>query len=343
VQYDSGAQIVMSSVTTDRAGKDRLRGAIREIALAGGTNLHGGMMLGRDALRSSMVPGQMSRLILLSDGQANAGVVDPSRIADAARAAADEGLRITAVGLGLDYNEDLMEAIAESGRGNYYYVKDAPGLAAVLAGELTGLQSTVATGVELHLRSGCPGAEIAEVMGYESRRDGDTVVVPMADLFGSDGRKLLVRLRVPDAQVGKLGALTAELRFRDPKTGAARTARVALGLEVTGDEQAAAASVDQGVIAQVMSAQASHAMRQAAAAYDRGDVAGAAQVIDASSTRLEAARVRYKVAPSAAAPAMDSLREMKAATANAQPGSDAGKHVMKASKAKARGLAKGKF
>src|SRR6185369_13658386 len=49
---------------------------------------------------------------------------------------ADQGVRVTTIGLGLDYNEDLMEATAENGRGQYYYVKDAGSLESVFAGEL---------------------------------------------------------------------------------------------------------------------------------------------------------------------------------------------------------------
>ena len=118
VQYDDNAQVVVSSIPTDRTGKDRLRGAIRELTVGGSTNLHEGMTLGRDEVQRTLTTGQVSRIILLSDGKANAGVIDQSAIADTARAAADKGVRITSVGVGLDYNEDLMEAIAEAGRGN---------------------------------------------------------------------------------------------------------------------------------------------------------------------------------------------------------------------------------
>jgi Ca-activated chloride channel homolog len=342
VQYDDSAQVVVSSIPTDRAGKDRLRGAIREMTLGGSTNLHGGMVLGRDEVQRTLAPGQVSRIILLSDGRANAGVVDPSQIADTARAAADKGVRITSVGLGLDYNEDLMEAIAEAGRGNYYFVKEASDLQKVVAGELTGIQATVATNVELRLRPACAGVEVREVIGYETRREGDTVVIPMADLFGNDGRKLLVSLSVPDRLNGPLGAIRAELSFRDATSGELRTAQVALGLEVSDDHVAASASIDKEVMAQVLKVQAAQSMRQAAQAYEQGDREGALQILGSTRSKLESDRGRYGISAAEAAPAMAGLTEMEEDAKAYAPGSAGGNSLLKGSKDKARKMSKGK-
>ena len=342
VQYDDNAQVVVSSIPTDRTGKDRLRGAIRELVVGGSTNLHEGMTLGRDEVQRTLSSGQVSRIVLLSDGRANAGVIDPAAIADSARAAADKGVRITSVGVGLDYNEDLMESIAESGRGNYYYVKNSIDLEKVMAGEMAGIQSTVATSVELRLRAACAGVEIAEVIGYESRREGDTVVVPMADLFGGDSRKLLVALKVPDRQNGKLGALQGELSFRDARSGEIKKTSIALGVEVTDDHAAVDDSIDKDVMAQVLKAQAAQSMRQAAAAYEKGDKEGALQILNSSTTSLEEQRGRFGISAAAAAPAIGGVAEMAADAAKFDPGSGDGKDLMKRKKAESRGLNKGK-
>jgi len=342
VQYDDNAQVVVSSIPADASGKDRLRGAIRELTVGGSTNLHEGMTLGRDEVQRTLATGQVSRIILLSDGRANAGVIDPGAIADTARAAADKGVRITSVGVGLDYNEDLMEAIAEAGRGNYYYVKNSIDLEKVMAGEMAGIQATVATNVELRLRAACAGVEIAEVIGYETRREGDVVVVPMADLFGGDSRKLLVALKVPDRQNGKLGAIQGELSFRDAKSGESKKTSIALGVEVTDDHAAVNDSIDKDVMAQVLKAQASQSMRQAAAAYEKGDKEGALSILRATSTSLEEQRGRFGISAQAAAPAIGGVAEMAADAAKFDPGSGDGKDLLKRKKADAREMTKGK-
>lgn len=342
VQYDDNAQVVVSSIPTDAAGKDRLRGAVRELQVGGSTNLHEGMTLGRDEVQRTLASGQVSRIILLSDGRANAGVIDQGAIADTARAAANQGVRITSVGVGLDYNEDLMEAIAEAGRGNYYYVKNSIDLEKVMGGEMAGIQATVATGVELRLRAACAGVEITEVVGYETRREGDTVVVPMADLFGGDSRKLLVALRVPDRQNGKLGAITGELIYRDASNGERKKTTVSLGVEVTDDHAAVHGSIDKDVMAQVLKAQASISMRQAAAAYEKGDKEGALSILRSTESKLEEQRGRFGISAAAAAPAIGGLRVMADEAEKADPSSGDGKDLVKKNKATAREMAKGK-
>ena len=342
VQYDDTAQVVVASTALDREGRDRLRRAVREMTVGGSTNLHGGMALGRDEVQRTFQAGQVSRVILMSDGKANTGVTDSGEIADAARGAAERGVRITSVGIGLDYNEDLMETIAEAGRGNYYYVKDTSTLDGVLAGELRSIQGTVATAVELKLMTACDGVEIAEVVGYESRKDGTATVVPMADLTGNDSRKVLVALRVPDRTNGRIGAVNALLTYKDAKSGETVTAKVALALEVTDDHAAVQSSVDKDVMAQVLKAQAATSMRAAAAAYEQGDKEGALQILQATETKMEADRGRYGVSAGAMAPAMSSLKGMADGAKAYDPGEAGGKDLLKKNKSVARDLAKGK-
>lgn len=342
IQYDDAAQIVVPSVKADREGKQRLATAVRLLQPGGATNLHGGMTLGRDEVLRTMASGQVSRVILLSDGLANAGESSSDVIADTARQAADKGVRIASVGVGLDYNEDLMEAIAESGRGNYYYVRDAAELERVLGGELSSAQATVAAQLELRLRPACIGVEIAEVYGYETRRDGDAVVVPMADLFGGDSRRMVVAMRLPDRVAGRQGAVTAELRYRDVATGESRTVKLALALDVTDDLHAAEASIDRDVMAHVLKAQSAQSVRQAARAYEQGDAAGAAEILRSSQARLKGDGGRYGLAPAALAPAMDEMSGFADEVQAAPAASPEGKDAMKRRKTRARELVKGK-
>lgn len=340
IQYDDSAQIVVASTSMDPKGKATMTSAIQGITLGGGTNLHGGLVLGRDEVQRVATQGQVSRVILLSDGQANIGVVDPQQIAGVARDAANRGTRITTVGVGLDYNEDLMEAIAESGRGNYHYVKEAKDLDRVIAGELAGIQATVATNVELRLTPVCPAVQITEVHGYESRRDGTAFVVPMADLIGNDSRKLLVSMKVPDAQKGHIATLRAELVYKDAKGTELKKSELALGVNISEDAQVATASIDQNVMAQALQVQAASSMRQAAQAYERGDQEAARQIVETSAAQVEQKRAMYKIAPQKTAETMKSLDEMSKKATMYKPDSYEGKDMLKSSKSKARVMTK---
>jgi Ca-activated chloride channel homolog len=339
IQYDDNAQVVVPSLVMDDAGKTKMEHAIDALEVGGSTNLEGGLELGRHEVERVYVSGEASRVMLLSDGMANVGIVDPKRIADTARDAANHGVRVTSVGIGLDFNEDLMEGIAEAGRGNYHYVKNAGDLDKTIAGELASVQATVATNVELRLTTSC-GAQLAAVHGYESHKDGDATVVPMPDLFGGDDRKLLVSLRMPDATLGDARALHAELVYRDTVGGATHREPIDLGVQLTDDRDAAIKSVDQDVMAEVFKLEAAESMRQAAQQYQNGDAAAAAATIATTQHHIAAKSAAYNLKPAAAAPALGDLDEMDKDTRAYAPGTAQAADVVKMSKSKARVMSK---
>jgi Ca-activated chloride channel family protein len=339
IQYDDTAQVLVASIAMDGEGKQKMLRAIDGVEDAGGTNLNDGMMLGIDEARKSTGDQRINRVVLLSDGQANVGVVDPQAIAKNAANAADQGIRVTTIGLGLDYNEDLMELVAESGRGNYYYVKDGGGLEKVFAGELHSMQSTVATAAELRLSPACTGVDIEEVYGYQFRRDGHDVIVPLTDLFGGESRKVLIKLRAPAGTIGQKGLARATLGFDDAAGGGRKTAALNLGVEVSGDAQAVRESADKEVLAQVAQVEAARQMRLAAEAYDKGDREGAMRIIgDAKKHTAEKAK-EYDLPAAATTGIYDSLDGAGAGMA-AAPGSDEAKDASKTIKAGARSMQK---
>ena len=103
--------------------KGRLVALVREIEPRGSTALHDGWQEGGTQVRQNLVAGGLNRVLLLSDGIANVGLCEPDALATAASRLAAEGVSTTTLGLGDDYNEDLLEAMAQSGDGNYYYVE----------------------------------------------------------------------------------------------------------------------------------------------------------------------------------------------------------------------------
>jgi Ca-activated chloride channel family protein len=282
-----------------------------------------------------LASGRINRVILLSDGQANVGVTDTPTLAKGAARAADQGIRITTIGLGLDYNEDLMEALAENGRGQYHYVKDASGLQAVFDGELKAMQATVATNVDLKFAPSCDGVEIEDVYGYETRHDGSQLIVPLADLYGGDHRKVIVRLRAPSNIEGSESLVHATLSWKDARTNDAGTESVDLGVTVTADADAVASAADSDVLAQVEQVQAARTMRRATAMYEKGDTRGALKEIEAQESATHAREQQYHLAPEATAPIYNSMHAAAGVMAAAPADSDKGKDATKKAKAEA--------
>jgi Ca-activated chloride channel homolog len=339
IQYDNVAQVLVPSVEGTESGKRRLLAAIDSIRERGGTNLGAGLFLGRDQVMDA-VEGHVNRVILLSDGKANVGMTDIPSLSREAGAAAEHGVRITTVGLGDDYNEDLMEALAESGRGQYYYVRDAAGLERVFAGELRALQATVATRTELRLEPSCAGVEIAEVFGYAARREGAAVVVPLSDLSGGDRRKVVARLRVPVARRGHVGVIRATLSYADAHGGPTRSVLAALGVEVTPETAAIQAGADKDVLAKVAQVETATTIRKAAEVYSAGDQAGAVILIRDAEKKMAERKAKYRLEAAAVAPAEGRLSATGAGMAATPPSAAAAPALTKGAKADALILTK---
>ena len=128
------------------------------------------------------------RLILLSDGNANQGITDPTSIAEIAAKARREGITISTLGVGVDFNEDLMTLVAQSGAGGYYYARDASAVAAafvvLVAGVIVStslyLQAQAAR-VEAELQADRAGAAVTEARNSSDRDEIDGRAVEITD------------------------------------------------------------------------------------------------------------------------------------------------------------------
>ncbi len=120
VSYDSYVNVVSKSgKVTD---KDQLIRQIGGLSSGGSTNLSGGMLEGYAQTKTTLAAEQVNRVLLLSDGLANQGITDPGELNKIAQTQFEEhGIGLSTFGVGLDFNEDLMTSLAESGTGNYYF------------------------------------------------------------------------------------------------------------------------------------------------------------------------------------------------------------------------------
>ena len=123
--------------------------AVNAIESGGTTNLHGGWQAGIAMLQAAMNGAGIHRVILLSDGCANAGETDLETIAMQCRNEARGCISTSTYGLGNGFNEDLMLAMAKAGRGNAYYGQTAADLAEPFQAELALLTSLCARGMAL--------------------------------------------------------------------------------------------------------------------------------------------------------------------------------------------------
>jgi Ca-activated chloride channel homolog len=224
----------------DISERAALRNAIDSIEEGGCTNLHGGWLAGAELLAPHTAAGALSRVILLSDGNANAGLTDTGAICEQARSLAGAGVSTSTYGLGHHFNEELMTALADAGGGNAYYGQSADDLADPFREELALLDALCARKVELFIET--PAGVSCELLNGYARSPGGGWRLP--DLAYDGEAWALLRLTV-EANVAAAGdtvsLLQAHARWQDLEGVAA--GHVPVGLELPAMPAAAYAAV----------------------------------------------------------------------------------------------------
>jgi Ca-activated chloride channel family protein len=194
VIYDG--EITLLQPTIAVANKQSIKNKSDAITDRGGTNLMGGAMKGYEEVKRFYKSGYINRVLLLSDGQANEGITDPKQIEKIIRTQNKEnGISISTFGLGNDYNEDLMTAMAETGTGNYYFINDAEKIASIFKKELNGLMEVVAQNTTLTIT--VPDfVNIEKVYGYKYDQVGNQLTIHVHDIFSEETKGLLIKYRI---------------------------------------------------------------------------------------------------------------------------------------------------
>ncbi|HYG23156.1 MAG TPA: VWA domain-containing protein, partial [Verrucomicrobiae bacterium] len=122
IAYSDNARVLIPARRVD--DKSELRREIAKIEAGGSTALYAGVKSGAAELREYLSGRRINRVMLLSDGLANIGPSSTRDLRQLGRELSTEGIAVTTIGLGDDYNEDLMAGLAEASDANYYYVKD---------------------------------------------------------------------------------------------------------------------------------------------------------------------------------------------------------------------------
>ena len=258
VAYSDNDATIVPMARATAVHKQLASRAIAGLEVDNGTCISCGLARGAAWLASAPIEGGVRRMVLLSDGYANLGLRDRDDLVQLAADTAARDISITAVGVGLDFDEQTMMRIAEVGRGNYYYVRDTGFLDAAFDREIAGLAETVATDVRLTVQA-APGVQIEQVLGHAVAAAGDAVSIPIADLRAGEPRSVVLRVRGDRAPCG----VVASLSWRRAADGAVRGAR------------AVASTVDFGDTTEIEQALAGAALERAAA-DDRGPAAAAA-------------------------------------------------------------------
>ena len=173
VVYSNDTRVVLAS--TKVRERDAILEAIDELEPEGSTNVQEGLTLGYAQARSTLDPDRINRVVLLSDGVANVGATGPDEILGLIEDSARSGIDLVTVGFGFgDYNDDLMEQLADQGDGFYAYVNGEDEATRLFTDDLTGTLQTIARDAKVQVTFNPDTVRSYRLIGFENRAVADT-------------------------------------------------------------------------------------------------------------------------------------------------------------------------
>jgi Ca-activated chloride channel family protein len=299
ITFDTTTERVVPPTVIDPGSRARVISAIRGIVLGGDTCISCGIEEGLSALEKTS--GRVSRMLVLSDGDATAGVRDVPGFRQLAQRARDKGISITTVGVNVDYNERILGAIAEESNGQHYFVEDAAALSRAFEDEADALTRTIGSGAEVTVDL-APGVELDRVYDRSFRKVDRGVVVPLGTFGKDEVKTVLMKVRVR-AEGTPAPVARVDLAYRDLVSG--EQARLAGALAARVGE---AAELDPVVAARVTRSETAAALTEANGLFATGKVEEARKKLEAQSARVRAAE--GKKAPDPFGRAGDAKRDL---------------------------------
>jgi len=212
VCFNHEAQVFLEPQRCD--DRESIFTVIETIQATGSTNMHAGLMLGYKQVKKHYNKTHTNRVILLTDGIANTGVVDPEAIVADSVAQNKKGVDLSTIGLGSNLNYKLLDQLAKSGRGLIHFVGDSKDIRKTFVKELDSLLAPAARNVELEIRY-AGKLKYEGMYGYEPRLGKNKVTLTLDNLNCGATQVVLARFANPK---GKKATVEVRLAYEDAVT-----------------------------------------------------------------------------------------------------------------------------
>jgi Ca-activated chloride channel family protein len=221
VVYAGAAGLVLPATNDKRA----IQAALDRLQAGGSTAGGAGLQLAYNVARASFIDGGVNRVILATDGDFNVGVSNTKALIEMIEHERDSGITLTTLGFGTgNYNEAMMEQVADHGNGNYAYIDSALEADKVLSEQMTSTLFTIAKDVKIQIEFNPAQVSQYRLIGYENRalreEDFDNDRVDAGDI-GAGHQVTAIYEIVPAGASGWVGAHRYEVppaQARDPRS-----------------------------------------------------------------------------------------------------------------------------
>ncbi len=293
VAFHSKTEVLLPSTELSADVREDVKQRISAMKAQGTTDMAGGLDAAVNEVRSHFSDKGVNRVVLLGDGIPN----NAANIEYSTRRAADGGIAITTLGLGLDYDETLMGKIAQVSGGRFRYIETADKVGAIFKEELQQIDSVYGRNASVALTAG-PGVVIEAVVGGPDQSPGQSAYMPLGDIARGDTRDIVVRMTVTPRKAGvPIELLDAVVSFDDALEGGGRLERrVYLGAHTTEEEAQVVKARNPEVELSAALAEASATTLRALELAKAGAYSRAREMLTKGS---EAASAQAKKTPSA--------------------------------------------
>jgi Ca-activated chloride channel homolog len=223
VVYGTSARTVLKPTRGSRHGQ--IISAIEELQPEGATNAEAGLRLGYRHAQAAYAAGSNNRVVLCSDGVANVGSTDASSILEYVQGYVDDGIYLTTVGFGMgNFNDVLLEQLADRGNGNYAYVDTLDEARELFVEKLTSTLQVIARDAKVQVDFNPDVVESYRLLGYENRAVADQDFrndsVDAGELGAGHTATALYMIYLKPGGTGRVA--TVQLRWQDPDSGDVR-------------------------------------------------------------------------------------------------------------------------
>jgi Ca-activated chloride channel family protein len=273
----------------DRSSRAAIGRVIDSLEPTGGTNLFDGLRLGESRSFTAPATHPVRRIVVISDGVANIGPSTPEILGELASRGAESGVQVTAVGVGIDYDEHTLNALAMRSNGRLYHISEPRELSAMLESELGLLQATAATNAVLEVVP-APGVQILGVDGLRTEWGPNGALrFQLGTMFGGQHREMAVRVRVTAQADGTHPLASVRFHFRDTADGNLdRVQEVVARYQVTSDHVALEQHMNAHTQTIVTTQEASRAALAAADSLNKGSYESAEKDLAIAENKLRA-------------------------------------------------------
>lgn len=296
---------VVQELTSVETVRDGLERAVSRIKPQGSTFLSGGIEKAAALLRSHAIPGRNRQILLLSDGIANVGLQGYA-LSGLGESLGQEGIIVTAMGVGTDYDVNTFINLADRSGGGYAYVTSAERIPDAIQGELARAQTRLIDNMRIVLEP-APGVRVTQVYKYAFQQRGAGAEILAPTMAAGEEREIIVDLATIGVSTRQTTRPIAQIRisYGRPQSGAtAPVERLVLKLSavLTNSLERIAAFENTEIIAAREDIRASLNMASAAAVMGTGDYDRAvatlrteAQSLEVSNTRLQSPSIADRV------------------------------------------------